>query len=513
MDKPRKNTVDSPRTVDLILARKDTKGLPKAALQCGTTMRRKQLRKGWWLIGMCMSAAWLTTHASSSIAGEDGSRPNVIFIMADDMGKASVGCFRGDLSEETLNPPPKPNEKNKPGKKAKKPKRADPVNTPVLDGLAKTGMRLTNFYSMPQCTPSRAALLTAQYPYRNGWVNHFDVPRWNLKGFNPKTNPCIGNVMKSAGYKTCIVGKWQISDFREEPKILNECGFDEFCVWTGYEHGNPPSDMRYWNPYLHTAAGSRTYEGRYGPAICNDFLLDFVRENKDEPMFIYYPMILKHGGAGSDDYEGMGMVACIDHFVGRLVEVLDETGIRDNTILIWTTDNGPRKGSTSESGCCEPFIVNCPGTVPEGVVSAALVDITDILPTFAELGGAKLPTEHTLDGISFAKLITGKAKDSDRQWILAMGGGACAKVEGTGNANGSLDGANKTSFRDRVLRDKAFKLYLGKDRQVEKFIRMNANGSEGEPVDPKSDARAEAAYKKFMKVVETFPEKDANPTY
>jgi arylsulfatase A-like enzyme len=448
---------------------------------------------------VCMTAMSCLIGQTSWLKADESNKPNLIFIMADDMGKASVGCFRDGLSPDLLKP--------------KKNKEKPIGNTPVLDGLVETGLRLTNFYSMPQCTPSRAALLTAQYPFRNGWVNHFDVPRWNLKGFNPRTNPCIGNVMKSAGYTTCIVGKWQISDFREEPEILNECGFDEFCVWTGYEDGNPPSNMRYWNPYLHTAEGSRTYPDKFGPAVCNDFLLDFVRKNKEKPLFIYYPMILKHGGAGSGDYEGMGMVECIDHFVGRLVEVLDETGIRENTILIWTTDNGPRKGSTSENGCCEPFIVNGPGVVPRGVVSNALVDITDILPTFAELGGADLPKNYTLDGVSFAKVITGKAEDSDREWILAMGGGGCTKVAGTENANGSLDGANKTPFRDRVLRDKQFKLYLDKKRQVEKLVRIKADGGEGEIVDPKSDAEAEAAYRKFMEVVETFPATDANPRY
>jgi hypothetical protein len=90
-------------------------------------------------------------------------------------------------------------------------------------------------------------------------------------------------------------------------------------------------------------------------------------------------------------------------------------------------------------------------------------------------------------------LITGRAKDGDREWILAMGGGGCKKVGGSQNANGSLDGANKAAFRDRVLRDKRFKLYLGKDRQVTKFVRMNSDGSEGEAVDPTADDEAEAS--------------------
>jgi hypothetical protein len=486
--------------------------------------------KSAFLIAQSLVLALLCTLGKTSHAADE---PNLIFIMVDDMGKDPVGCYGNGTRSAT----------------------------PELDGLAATGMRFTNAYSMPKCTPTRVALLTGQYPYRNGWVNHYDVPRWNLKGFNPKKNPCIANVMKSAGYATCIAGKWQLNDFRDGPKILNDCGFDEFCVWTGHEAGNPPSDMRYWSPYLHTAAGSKTYSDGFGPEVFNDFILDFIRKHKDEPMFIYYPMVLKHNGAGWREWEGSSMVAAIDKLTGRVVKVLDEVGIRKNTILIWTTDNGRNKGSISESGCCVPFIVNCPGTVPQGVVTDALIDITDIMPTFAELGAATLPEGYTFDGRSFANLITGEVNDGPREWILAMGGGVCGRGmgdigrsrgkrkkkrrlgedKGTGAGPGKpettsdeqntstgakegdsadpsanpppVEGRNKSSFRDRVIRDKFFKIYIGADRNVRSFIHMNRDGSEGDAADRQKDPKARAAFDKFMKIIAEFPDTDANPRY
>ncbi|MFP6614194.1 MAG: sulfatase-like hydrolase/transferase [Pirellulales bacterium] len=435
------------------------------------------------------------------------TKPNLIFIMVDDMGKAPVGCYTG-ATRDSL--------------------------TPNIDRLAAGGMKFNNFYSMPQCTPTCVALLTGQYPFHNGWVNHYDVPRWNLKGFSPKVYPCVGNVMKTAGYATCIAGKWQISDFRREPKILNECGFDEFCIWTGAEDGNPPSNRRYWDAYLHTSAGSSTYQGKFGPDICADFLVQFVRDHKDEPFFIYYPMILVHGPLEESPLEREGKqpprqqivpgspkgkrgkrrgktasVYYMDHLVGRLVAALDESRVRDNTIVIWTTDNGPRKGQTVEAGVCQPFVANGPGIVPAKAETDALVDITDMLPTFAALGGAKLPTDNKLDGKSFAPLILGKSKNSDRQWIAALGGGACLREKSTA---APVPGRNATEYRDRVVRDKSYKLYIGRDRRPQKLVRI-ANGLEGSNIIDSNEPADRAALKKLSNIAANFPAKDSNPRY
>ena len=208
--------------------------------------------------------------SSCSIDKKDEKKPNILFILVDDLGKEWLSCYGAEL-----------------------------VETPHIDELARTGMTFENAYSMPQCTPSRITLLTGQYPWRNGWVNHYDVPRLGHGGrFDPDMNPSFGKNMRDAGYVTCIAGKWQISDFRLEPEATVKAGFDAYCMWTGGENGGPStkaSQLRYWDPYIHTKEGSKTYTGEFGPDIYSDFIVDFMRKNKDKPMMIYYPMCLTHG--------------------------------------------------------------------------------------------------------------------------------------------------------------------------------------------------------------------------
>ena len=413
-------------------------------------------------------------------------RPNIIFIMVDDLGKEMISCYGSTQ-----------------------------VQTPNIDALAAKGMRFNNAYSMPQCVPTRATVLTGQYPFRHGWVNHYDVPRWG-KGchFSPKYNPSFAKQLKAAGYATCISGKWQISDFRIQPRILNELGFDEYCVWTGYEKANPPSSKRYWDPYIHTAQGSRTYKGQFGPDIYNRFIIDFIEEHKNEPMMIYYPMNLTHGPLtttphNKDTAGKKVMVEYMDYLVGTLVKSLEENKVRDRTIIIWSTDNGSAKGKTTEKGACEPFVVSCPGLVPQGLVTDALVDFTDLLPTFCELSGAALPKGHTTDGRSFASLILGKADDSPRKWIMAMGGGG---IQATKTDDGWRV-FNKHQYRDRAIRDKQYKLYIGADRRPEKLIDLKADPQENNNIIDSNDPMVKAALARLKKVAAGFPEKDANPKY
>ncbi len=426
-------------------------------------------------------------------------RPNIVFAMVDDLGKEWVSCYG-----------------------------AEGIETPNIDALAAGGMRFDNAWSMPQCTPTRATLLTGQYPFRHGWVNHWDVPRWG-RGchFDPEQNPSVARVLKGAGYRTCIAGKWQINDFRLQPEVLGELGFDEFTVWTGYEGGNPPSGERYWDPYLFTEGGSKTYRGEFGPDLCNAFILDFIgRQKPGEPFFVYYPMILTHGPLTTTPHrrdapkaeQFRAMVEYMDILMGRLVGKLDETGLREETIVIWTTDNGTggfsnllngrrvrgAKGKTLENGVCEPFVVNGPGTVPAGVTTDALVDFTDLLPTFAELAGAALPGGHAIDGRSFAPLITGRAEDGPREWIMAMGGGP-----GTYDRDGRV--INVHRYRDRVIRDKRYKLYVETDRSSAKLVDLHEDPDE--LVDRLDDPALAGVRARLEAVERAFPAEDASPRY
>lgn len=429
-------------------------------------------------------------------------KPNILFILADDLGKEWIGCYG-----------------------------AEGIETPHIDALAAGGMRFENAYSMPQCTPTRVTLLTGQYPHRHGWTNHFDVPRWGSGGhFDASLHASFARVAKEAGYMTAAAGKWQIDDFRIEPRAMAEAGFDAWCMWTGGEGGNPPSNERYFNPYIHTTNGqSKTYKDRFGPDVFCDFLIDFMHTNRDRPMLLYYPMVLTHGPATATpaelDAAGLrgrfsAMVRYTDKLVGRLVAALDQNNLRKRTIIIFTTDNGsPRgvrnrrlgrdvsgaKSQHNEAGAAMPFIVNGPGLVPAGVVTDALTDFTDVLPTIAELTGGKLDKDRVVDGHSLAPLILGKAKDSPRHWIVSMGGGPAAFRDNRI--------ATQKPYDERVIRDKQWKLWIDDQGRPQKLFDLKSDPWEQSNLLYANDPAAQAALARLYAVIKDMPAKDAWPRY
>jgi len=442
---------------------------------------------------MALPGCASSSQSISPIASN--KKPNIIFIMADDLGCEWLSCYG-----------------------------SDEIKTPNLDKLARDGMRFSNAYSMAQCSPTRMTLLTGQYPWRHGWVNHWDVPRWGTGWyFDWKHNISFARLMKTAGYATAAAGKWQINDFRIHPDVMEKHGFDQWCMWTGYEKGNPPSGKRYWDPYINTRAGSKTYKGKFGTDLFLDFLIDFMKRHKSKPMMLYFPMALTHGPLTNTpldtDVKGnverfKAMVRYTDRAVGRLVKALDDLNIRDNTIVFFTADNGTSgsitarmngrlvrggKATLGEPGVQMPFIVNGPGLVPAGVVTDALTDFTDILPTFAELGGAKLPTGAVTDGRSIAKLILGKEKDSPRRWIMSMAYGA-AKVTETGVEP-------VQTFTDRVIRNKQYKLWVLNGKSA-KFFDLIAEPAETNNLIDSTDPKVVAARTKLEAVVKSCPKKD-----
>jgi len=426
-------------------------------------------------------------------------KPNIIFIMVDDLGKEWINCYG-----------------------------AENIQTPNIDKLAESGMKFNNAYSMAQCTPTRTSLLTGQYPYTTGWINHWDVPRWGVGYFDWEHYTTFAQVMKSAGYTTAAAGKWQINDFRIEPEAMKKHGFDDWCMWTGYESKNPPSSKRYYDAYINTSEGSKTYIGKFGPDIFSDFIIDFMKKNKDKPMMIYYPMALTHLPAVSppDEPNAKGleerfpaMVRYTDKIVGKLVAAVNELGIRDNTIIIFTTDNGSpgkvtgirngiptlgAKGKTTEPGLCQPFIVNCPGTVPQGVESDALTAFVDMLPTFAELGGAKLPKDKKLDGKSIAKVILGKDTEGPHQWICGMGHGP-AKLTPDGVAP-------VEEFTHRAIRNKQFKVFVDDNREITQLFDLKADPLEKNNLIEKKE-KYKKELEKFQNILDAMPQKDAWPKY
>jgi arylsulfatase A len=401
-----------------------------------------------------------TCHAEKSARGTS-SRPNIVLIMADDLGYECVGANGGTS-----------------------------YRTPVLDRLAKTGMRFENCHSQPLCTPSRVQLMTGLYNQRN-------YIRFGL--LDPKATT-FAHLLKKAGYATCIAGKWQLSGGFEGPKHF---GFDEYCLWQLTVRRS-----RYPNPVLERDGKVIPYnKGEYGPDIVSDIVCDFIERNKDRPFFAYYPMILPHWPfeptPASPDWDpkakgvlkGQGkkqyfadMVAYTDRMVGKVLARLDKLGLRENTLVLFTGDNGTAvgitsrmgdrlvhggKGKTIDTGTHVPLIARWPGKIPEGKVCRDLVDFTDFLPTLLEVGGAEAP--KGLDGRSFLPQLLGK-KGNPREWIYCWY-----------SRNGGPKGAE-------FARDQRFKLYTNGN-----LFDVTADIDEKSPLgDGRLTPEARAARKKLQ---------------
>ncbi|WP_236972606.1 sulfatase-like hydrolase/transferase [Membranihabitans marinus] len=449
------------------------------------------------------SLCWVCILASCE-RSKDEEKPNFVIILVDDLGKEWIGAYG-----------------------------AEDIETPEIDRLAKTGILFTNAYSMPQCTPSRLALLTGQYPYNNGWINHFDVPRWGHGArFDPDRYPVFAKALRNAGYKTCAVGKWQINDFRLEPEAMVHAGFDEYFMWTGGEGGNEEvSDKRYWNPYIHSKEGSRTYEEQFGPDLFSDFAIDFMEKNKDQAFLVYYPMVLTHTPFVATPHEPnvesnfdkhRAMVRYTDFIVGKLMKALDDMEIRKNTYVVFTTDNGTvpaiagrrdgkfvigGKSYLTENGINAPFVINHPGVIRAGKESDALVDFTDLFPTLLELSGVEISkAEHSIDGKSFASVVNGEEVDLGKEWVISMGSHPTSI-----NNDHRLE--NYYDFRDRILRNDRFKIYVDTLKKIDKIYDLSLDPFETvNVIDVESESIA-TVKDQVNGLLNEMPQKDHHPDY
>lgn len=340
------------------------------------------------------------------------NRPNFIIIFTDDQGYGDLGCFGGEH-----------------------------VDTPHLDRMATEGIKLTSFYvAAPVCTPSRAALMTGCYPKRNNMSEGVFLAADN-RGLHPD-EITIAEVLKKAGYSTGIMGKWHLGD---QPDFLpTRQGFDEF-FGLPYSHDIHPwhqNNKKYNFPDLPLLDGEEVIE--MNPDMnhltqrITDRAVDFIERNKGNPFFLYIPHPLPHRpvyasprqlAQASDSIQEMlsqengtvnyplrdqlypQAIGTIDASVGRILEALSANGLDENTLVFFTSDNGPargglgstgglrgRKGSTYEGGMREPAIAWWPGRIPHGAVSDEILSTIDFLPTFAKLAGADLPHDRMIDG-------------------------------------------------------------------------------------------------------------------
>jgi arylsulfatase A len=393
--------------------------------------------------------------------------PNIVLIMADDLGYECIGA-NGSTS----------------------------YKTPVLDRMAAQGMRFDHCHSQPLCTPSRVQLMTGIYNVRN----------YQRFGILEKDQVTFAQLLRGAGYATCIVGKWQLEGGPDAPKHF---GFDEYCLWQ--LDRRPP---RYANPGLEVNGKRVDYStGEYGPDVVSDYACDFMRRSREKPFLLYYPMILTHDPfqptPGSADWDPAkwtgeakaqdnpryfgGMVAHMDKIVGKLLRQLDELGLRENTLVLFTGDNGTGravrsmlgergyrggKGLTTDAGTHVPLIASWPGAMPKGAVCYDLVDFSDFLPTLCQCAGVAVPTELRIDGRSFLPQLQGRKSDP-REWIYcwySRNGGAAEARE--------------------FARNHRFKLY-----RTGEFYDVDADANEKNPLPADRLSGKSKAAKKVLQAV------------
>jgi arylsulfatase A-like enzyme len=347
---------------------------------------------GRFLLVSAMLLVFFPTLSSAA-----GRPPNIILILADDIGAEAIGAYGGES-----------------------------YRTPLIDRMAAEGVRFEHGHAQPLCTPSRVKIMTGQYNFRN--YHHF--------GYLDPAETTFAHVLGEAGYATAVIGKWQLFNNRFEDiegALPEDAGFDEYVLW---QLKVEQRGSRYWAPLIDHDGDVRQYrEDVFGPDVLNQAALEFIEDNRERPFFLYYPMVLPHSpfvttpdmrDEDADDQQRFGaMVAYMDKLVGRVrakVEALDLAG---NTLILFIGDNGidrdiasrhkgievaGAKGKTLNTGTRVPFIAWGPGIVAGNRVSDSLVNLNDVLPTLVEVARTRLPEGHPGDGASLLPVLSGEGE-------------------------------------------------------------------------------------------------------
>ena len=362
------------------------------------------------------------------LVGDKGSpkQPNIIFIMADDMGYGDLGCYGQEH-----------------------------ILTPNIDKLAEEGVRFTDCYAgSTVCAPSRSVLMTGQHTGHTRVRNNMGKVGGTVvtdNGSPQRRVPLededvtVAEVLKQAGYATGMTGKWGLGE-PGNTGMPNRQGFDE---WFGYL--NQRRAHTYYPPYLWRNEEKVMLEGnadggrrQYSHDMFTDFALDFLRRHKSEPFFLYLPFTVPHGRyeipstepytdkAWADDAKvHAAMITRLDGDVGRIIALLKQLGLDEKTLVFFCSDNGAarrwegvfdssgplrgHKGDLYEGGLRTPMIVRWPGKVPAGKTSDAPWYFADVLPTMAEVAGATTPAN--IDGISILPTLLGKKQRTDDRYL------------------------------------------------------------------------------------------------
>lgn len=365
-----------------------------------------------------ITASLLAGQLSAVPAETAGGKPNIVLILADDLGYGSLGCYGNSK-----------------------------VKTPNIDGLAAGGLRLTDFHSNgAMCSPTRAALMTGRYQQRCEWVADgelspvFHAQRQdNLKqrwawGISTR-EITIPQLLRQSGYRTALIGKWHLG-YDEKFHPMNY-GFDEFrgCVGGNVDYhthvaGYGKKELDWWKDR------EIEKESGYTTDLLTRHACDFIERNKSNPFFLYLAHAASHEpwrGRDADSSKSpletyKEMIGVLDESVGAVVETLRRNHLETNTLVIFCSDNGPaaprgfpangalqgRKGSMLEGGHRVPFIAGWPGVIPAGKTSGAVALTMDLLPTFAKLAGATIPRDHQIDGIDLLPHLRDEAQAPQR---------------------------------------------------------------------------------------------------
>ena len=339
------------------------------------------------------------------------SKPNFVVIFADDLGYGDITCYN--------------------------PKAA---NTPHLDALAAEGFRSTDFFVPANvCSPSRAALLTGRYPMRCGVpvARNENFPKYKDYGFQPE-ELTIPELLKPAGYRSLMVGKWHLGMGVEGSDPI-DAGFDEHL-------GIPSNFSKSRGPDHNTLFRGKQVEEKGLPfqaltSRYTDEAISFIKKNREQPFFIYFAHHIPHTPIlPSKDFVGASkrgkygdVVVELDHSVGRIMKALREAGIDDNTLVVFTSDNGPTgagsagplnggKYTTMEGGHRVPGIFRWPGQIPAGQVSNATLTSMDLLPLFCKLANAEFPTDRKIDGKNIWPILKGARSSSPHELLYYYNG-------------------------------------------------------------------------------------------
>ncbi|MEM9841129.1 MAG: sulfatase [Pseudomonadota bacterium] len=354
----------------------------------------------------------LSGCASATPSPEDNgtsvhAQPNIIIIMADDLGWGDISLNGADL-----------------------------IDTPNIDRIGLEGVQLTSFYAGANvCTPSRAALLTGRYPIRSG-MQHVVYPHSQF-GL-PQSEVTIAELLQEVGYTTGMIGKWHLG--HSDAYWPTAHGFETF-FGVAYSNDMQPFDLYNGKTVIETPVDQTALTEKYAAEA-----VSFIEANKDAPFFLYYaetfphlPLFVPEHATGVSDAGHYGdVVEHMDWGIGQILDALDEAGIADNTLIIVTSDNGPwfegdsgpyrdRKGGTYEGGYRVPFLARWPAKIGAGEISDAMTMSIDLLPTLAALSGAELPSDRVIDGENILSVLQG-GDDTPHDQLFFFNGNDVAAV-------------------------------------------------------------------------------------